>query len=113
MAQEFLYHPIGNYQIKKQPSEVITLRGNFGEVLEEGENIDINNSTVTVYDSNNQDVTSTMLVSNSVKTDPTNTKLQCRIKSGTDGQRYKVSLIAVTSEGNAYEMDVFMDIIEV
>ena len=113
MAREFVYHPLGTYQAFKQPSEVITLRADFSKELDSGDTIDVNASTATATDANGTDVSSSMIVSGSLKTDSSNKKLEVQVKGGTDKEQYKITLLAVTTNSNKYEVDVKLFVNEV
>jgi len=113
MAVEYKYHTLGNYQFLKQPGEQFPVIGDFTDILDTNETIDVNSSSATVTDENNQDVTSTMTVANSLKIDSNGKKLQITVKGGSDGKSYKVTLRAATSDNNIYEMDFKMNVQEI
>lgn len=95
----------------KQPAEAFTIAGDFVNVLETGETIVIGSSTVTALDVDEVDSTSIVLDgAASVDT----TRLKQKVQAGVEANSpYKITFLAVTSLGNAFEIDVFMEVEEI
>ena len=93
-------------EFSKQPSEIIPISMNYYYLLNKTETI--TNLTVNVYDSDGADVTAS-IISNSYITDRV---CNVTVKSGEDGERYKITIKASTDEGNLYEEDVHMQVTE-
>ncbi len=90
----------------KQPDEKFPIAADFAPVLADNESIDGAASTITAVDSAGNDVTSTILVSNSQTVD--GTKLIVTVTGGTSGETYKITFRCHTTAGNIYELDVKM-----
>ena len=90
----------------KQTDEIFPIAADFSDVLATGETIVTESCEVTAYDSDDIDVSSTILVANSK--DVLGSILLIKVQSGTDGKKYKITFKAVTSNSNLYELDVTM-----
>ena len=90
--------------IYKQPSEAYPVYADFVNVLAAAETIVIASCSVTVEDAAGTDVTTDMVQGLSVQD---TTKLKTTLKAaGTEAASpYKITFIAVTSDGNTYEID--------
>lgn len=90
----------------KQPSEQYAISTEFSGALVSGESI--STLTVTAYDEDNNDVTSTIIESSSID----GTEGLAVVKSGTDKETYKITFLIETSLGNKYEDDQIMNVLE-
>ena len=111
-------------EICKQPSESYLHGADFSQVLEEGEYILVETSTVTAVDKDGDDATDDVLNNDDIAVDTadeddlvsgttpvTNGMLVTRILGGDeDLSKYKLTYLAQTSNGNTYEKDVLMKI---
>lgn len=91
---------------EKQVSEIIPISMDYAQLLNDTETI--SSLSVTAFDPNDANVTSTIIYNYSICGDIC--KTTC--KAGTDGVRYKITFKATTTEGNVYEEDVFMKVYE-
>ena len=89
-----------------------------GALLEDGESIDLVNTTITVIDKNEDDVTATVLQpSTKALTDSpdggTNNAVKVRVQEGIkDLSSYKITFRIPTDRGNKFEIDVRMKVRE-
>jgi len=90
----------------KQPAETFYIGVDFSPVLAEGEGLDQINSEIVAYDSTGQDVSTEILVNDTMMI--SDTVLQIKVQGGEVGQRYKVSFRAATNFGNLYEEDIWL-----
>jgi hypothetical protein len=111
-------------EICKQPSESYLLGADFSQVLTAGEYILVGTSTVTAVDNADEDATDDVLNNDDMVVDTadaydlpsattpiTNGMLVTRIMAGTEAlSKYKITFLALTSNGNTYEKDVKMRI---
>jgi len=94
----------------KQPYEIFSLWVNFVNNMEDDEIIIAANSEIKITNgSTGDDVTADMVVSDSIIT-VENTKLQFTIKSGTSGEKYKISFRAYISETKKLEEDIILKV---
>jgi len=93
----------------KQPSETFTIAGDYVNVLETAETITLGSSSVTSTDVNGDPAPGVLSGIPSVAT----SRLKQKIQGGTEElSPYKITFLAVTSLANAFEIDVFMEIVE-
>ena len=90
----------------KQTDEIFPIAADFSDVLATGETIVKESSEVIAYDSKDEDVSATILVSDSKSV--LESLLLAKIQAGTDGKKYKITFKAATSNSNIYELDIFM-----
>ncbi len=90
----------------KQPNEIKPIGIDFSPWLPVGETL-LGTSNVKVYDAANQDVSSSMLQSQTINSP----YLDGLIKAGTDGQDYKITFTAVT-QNDKWEYDVILKVRE-
>jgi len=90
----------------KQTDEIFPIAADFSDVLATDETITKESSEVIAYDSNNDDVSSTILVADSKSV--LESLLLVKVRAGVDGKKYKITFKAVTSNNNIYELDIFM-----
>jgi len=90
----------------KQTDEVFPIAADFSGSLGEGETLTSEDSTITAYDDQGQDVTDEILVSGSKAI--SGSQLLIKVQAGTDEDKYKITFKAVTNDNNVYELDVFM-----
>jgi hypothetical protein len=90
----------------KQENEKFTIQINFTNILTEDESISsytlsaINNSTLA-------DVESTIIDSSSLSNDI----VYIKVKGGTNGTTYKLTILGTSSIDNVYEKDLLMEIV--
>ena len=90
----------------KQPSEEFTIAVDFSGDLDTGETLD--SAVVTATDSTGADVTSTIVASDAVS----GNAWAVRVRAGTAGQDYKITVVATTSDSQVYEHEVTMRVRE-
>ena len=90
----------------KQPSEEFTIAVDFSGDLDTGETLD--SAVVTATDSAGTDVTSTIVASDAVS----GSTWAVRVRAGTAGQDYKITVTATTSDSQVYEHEVTMRVRE-
>jgi len=103
---------------EKQGFESYFIHGDFSEVMETGETIDVGNSTVTVLDAGEYDISTNPPTEITAPEDATDTvtdqgtiaadgmKLKVRIRGGDEaGSPYHITFRIVTSIGNKWEVD--------
>lgn len=97
--------------IYKQPDESFPVYGDFVDVLATGETLVIGSCSVTVVDVNGDDATATMVQGLSVQD---TTKLKTTLKkAGVEANSpYKGTFNAITSNGNEYEIDFKVRVID-
>lgn len=86
----------------KQPAETFTIAVDFTDRMATGEAL--SSATVTAIDSKGATQTTTVIASSSVSSP----NVLVRVKAGTDGERYKITVTATTSTTEVYEADVIM-----
>ena len=91
--------------LQKQPWEKLPVYVDFSENMEDDESINVGLSSVVAYDSNDEDVSDTLLKDDSIAVVDT-TKLQITVIAGTDGSKYVLSFRAYVSENKWLEEDV-------
>jgi len=95
---------------EKQPAETFTIAGDFVNVLETDETITGGSSSVVAEDVNGDSATSIVL-DGALSIDTTRIKI--KVKAGAeDLSPYKITFVAVTSLANAFEIDVFMNVLD-
>jgi hypothetical protein len=87
----------------KQPNELFEFSCDFSNNLSSGETI--NGYTVTASHLG-EDATSTVIDSNRKDDD----NVYVKVKAGTDGYDYKITVEATTSTGNVFETEVTMKV---
>jgi hypothetical protein len=91
---------------EKQSSEQLQFEIDFSDSLDTGEYI----SSYTVKAVNESiDYTSTIVDSS----DNTTIAVSVRVKGGTDGKNYKITVVITTTEDNIYEKDILMRVIDI
>jgi len=90
----------------KQPSEEFTIAIDFTGRMATGETVA--SAVVTAADSAGTDATATVIESSSVSTP----SVLVRVKAGTDGANYKITIVATTATAEVYEADVTMRVRE-
>ena len=101
---------MGENHFPKQPWEKFTVYGDFTNVLNDGDTIDVDNSSVTVEDSAGTDVTSDIVVAGSVQVSVTYpSRLTVMVQGGTeDGSIYTITYKITTVAGEKYEVEQLM-----
>jgi hypothetical protein len=108
-----------NKPIEKQPYEEFFIAGSILKVQTATETVVVGNSNVSAVDKDNADVSSTFLddatkvVGNDPDGDYTNNILSIRVRAGEVAlSPYKVTFQMETTEGNKWEVDRMVDVIE-
>lgn len=91
---------------EKQPNEKFIIQVKFDSSLDDDEVI--SSYTVTAY-LLDVDVTSMVIDAHTGDAD----NIRIRVKSGTTGNKYKITTLITTNLGNAYEKDVLMKVCEI
>jgi hypothetical protein len=86
----------------KQPSELFTIAVDFTDRMATGEALA--SAVVTATDSTGTDRTATVIATYSVSTP----NVLVRVKAGTDGTDYKITVVATTATSEVYETDITM-----
>jgi hypothetical protein len=89
-------------QFVKQSDEIITFSMDYTNLLDTGETIA--SKTILAYDSGNNNVTSSLIVTSTI----VDSVVKVRVQAGTNGYKYKITIRITTSDSNVYEEDVFM-----
>lgn len=97
-------------EFHKQPGEVETTEVTFDQRMAIGETIAT--KTITAVETKH-DTDKTTTVINSSTISLSNTSVYVKVKDGTDGIDYKITVIVTTSGGNTLEEDVLMRVYEV
>lgn len=98
----------------KQPSEIKRYGVNFSNEFADGEVL--SSATYVLIDLfDNTDKSSTMIVTSSEQisdqdSDGNNETASCRIQAGSDGGRYKLTILGTTDLGNKYEGDIIISV---
>ena len=107
--------PVYNYKEKimyqfseKQPYEEYFVSFNFTRVITP--DTVITNSTVIAYDEDDNDVTAT--ITDQAQQSNTDTKVYVKVRGGASGVTYKITCRIVTSNGERFEMDGELPVIE-
>jgi molybdenum cofactor biosynthesis enzyme len=87
----------------KQPSELFTIAVDFTDRMATGEALAT--AVVTATDSAGADKTSTVIHASPSVSSP---NVLVRVKAGTDGVDYKITVVATTATSEVYEADVTM-----
>lgn len=90
----------------KQPNEILPISMDFVDLLDDNETI--TSKSIIAYDSSNADVTSTIIAASSIL----GTKIKITARNGTTTNQYKITIRATTSNGNLYEEDIYMKVLE-
>jgi len=90
---------------EKYTYEKYAVECDFSNNLATGETITLASSTVTIFDSDGEDVTSTLLVEDSTQLDSTSKKLQAKVQAGTIDAIYTVKFKIITSAENQFQED--------
>lgn len=93
------------YSFTKQVAEVRQIKMDFSNITETGESKVDNQLTVVVYDSNDDDVTTTIQKGSLTKAANT---ITMQVQAGEDGKKYKITFKYGTDANNLYEQDVYM-----
>lgn len=105
---KYLDGTITSKLFKKQSDEKISIKADFTNAIEGTEAFEAA-SEVKVYDSDDVDVTSTIIDGTPTVSSPT---ITAKVKAGTDGETYKLTFKAVTTN-HTYELDIYMIIEDV
>ena len=104
----------------KQIYEKFPIAGDFSNVMERGETIVLTGdpgddvSEVSVLDADGVDATASIIVTSSLEADDTNHYLICKVQGGEVAKSpYTITMQAVTSEENYWELDFKMYVKEV
>ena len=89
----------------KQPSEIFTVSMDFSRRLVSGETLSSKTVTATA---GGQDATSTVIDSSSID----GTDVDVKVKAGSDGTDYKITIKVTTSTGNVFEDEITMTVTE-
>lgn len=89
----------------KQPSEIFSITMDFGKVLAASETISTKVVTATL---SGADATSTVIDSSTIS----GSTVQVKVKAGTTGNSYKITIKITTSTGNVFEDEVTMTVTE-
>jgi len=92
----------------KQPGEEYSVSIDFDDVLTTNETI--TDKTVTAFISGKTDDISSSIISSSSIVDRT---IVIKVKDGTDGKTYKITVVIETSANNIYEEDILMKVREI
>lgn len=95
-----------NY-FQKQPSEIFSISVDYELRMADGETI-ASKTVSAVETKHNSDRTSTVIDSSTIN----GTSVYVKVKNGTDGVHYKITVKAVTSGGNTLEEDIIMFVSE-
>lgn len=101
------------FELEKQPAEKITVSVDFAEDL--GGSETISSTEILAIDlSDGSNASSTILEGTAqiVDGDQTASSIAQKVKAGSNGKRYKITLRATTSASHVFEADVFMVIRE-
>ncbi len=91
---------------EKQSDEIQFICADFAGDIETSEALTVGSSTVTAYDSNDVDVSST-IISGALAAVGTQA-MKIKIQAGTDGEKYKLTFKAITDAGETKELDIYM-----
>jgi hypothetical protein len=98
----------------KQPREVLLKGINFtgNKKLVEGDSLQLSGSSVIITDQDDEDVSSEMLVTNSLTVSPSDNTIYAFIKGGFAGKEYKITFLAATVLGELLEEDIILPVEE-
>ena len=98
----------------KQPNESFFIAVDFSRVLDSAETIvESDSSTSVIKLSDGTDVTSDIIESGTLGVYGDNgQKLKVRIRGGVNFEKYKITLIAKTSNGNEFEKDIELVVVD-
>lgn len=88
-------------ELRKYPNDVFPVSVDFDNVIDSPDALDVNSSSVTVYDSGDSDVTSDLILAGSVAA--SGNKLFATIKGGIAGESYKIVYQGVTDNNYVFE----------
>lgn len=91
----------------KQPDEIVPVSIDFTDAINSTETI--TSLIVTAATLLGIDVTATIIDDDSISGDI----CKAVIKSGTSGTKYKITMKAITSEGNLYEEDLILSVLSI
>jgi hypothetical protein len=96
----------------KQPDEIVLKGIDFtgSDRLADGDDIKLEGSSVKITDQDGTDVTSEMLVPNSLAVSVTDKTILAFIKEGTSGIEYKVTFLTATELGELLEEDIILPV---
>ena len=98
---------MGSLYFEKQPKETFFIAADFSERLAAGETI-LTATVSAVIAGTTTDVTTTIISSSSISGDNVNVK----VKAGSSGSSYKITVLANTSSSSIYELDILMRVVE-
>ena len=101
------------FDLEKQPAEKLTIAVDFTEDL--GSSETISGTEILALDLNDgSDASSTILEGSAqiLDGDQTASRIAQKVKAGSNGKRYKITLRATTSASHIFEADVIMTIRE-
>lgn len=99
-------------QFTKQLSEVFFIEADFVQVLQTGEALVLGSCTAVAVTRAEADATASVL--DAASKNVLGSKLQIRVKAGAAADSpYKITLKAVTDQGNTWEKDIEMSVKEV
>ena len=90
---------------EKYTYEKFAVECDFTNNLATGETITLASSSVTIFDSDGENVTSTLLVDSSTQLDSTSKKLQAKVQTGTVDAIYTVKFKILTTSNNKFQED--------
>jgi len=98
-------------EFTKQPSEQWTIAWNFFGKLAPFSSANLASGTITAYNvTDSADATATVLFSSTMQI--SNWLAKCRVKDGTSGKNYQLTALVVDSDGEVYEEEVLMRVLE-
>lgn len=95
------------FKFTKQPWEIFPISIDFSQNMLTDETITSANSLVEVIDYKQENITSDIIVENSILT-VDDTKLQAVVYGGTNGSKYKITFRAYISDTKMLEEDITM-----
>lgn len=90
--------------VEKQSREKQVLTIDYSSVLPSG--VTVSSGVVEAVDGRGADVAATLLTSTTATT--TSTTAKAVLQNGTNGERYKITMLATLSDGQVLEDDVFL-----
>ena len=95
----------------KQPYEEFVIAGDFADVLETGETLDLSSSSVSATDKDGNDVSLTILEQATVVIEGSQLKVRC-MAGESDLSPYKVTFRTSTNLTNKWEIDIKLQVKE-
>ena len=93
----------------KQSSEIFPIAIDYDDVLADSETISKQTVTAMIHKGTGEDVTSSVISSPII----TGRTVVVKVKNGTNGLIYKITVVIETSANNVYEEDVLMKVREI